>query len=156
MHNAIVKFIKYLLRALLWVIFVLLLFWLSKSNRNISTYIDLLNQTNLSDFKWSTIFQSKSDNTWDIIIPSAWNSDKSWFKAEESTEAREWLDVYDPQFEQDMQDVSIDSILSGEEQGYWFKEESSTTSKTTVSTKTWTIENQQKFMELLNKNEIKK
>lgn len=153
MHNAIVKFIKYLLRTLLWIILVLLVFWLSKSNRSISTYIGLLNQTNISDFKWFTIFQSKSDNTWDMIIPPVLNSDKSWFKAEESSESREWLDVYDPQFEQDMQDMSLDSILSGEEEGYGFKEE---TNKATVTPKTWNIDAQQKLIELINKNEMKK
>lgn len=161
MHNAIVKAIKYLLWAILSFIIIVLIIWLSKSNRNIPSYISLLNQTNISDLWWKSILQSilwdkEEINTWNIVNPnSTWKTDQSGFQNIEE-EKEEGLDVYDPQFEQDMQDVSIDSILSGEEEGYGFKQESTTTNKTTVTTKTWTIDAQQKLIELINKNEMKK
>mgnify|MGYP001805876729 CR=1 FL=1 len=161
MHNAIVKAIKYLLWTILSFIIIVLIIWLSKSNRDLPAYIGLLNQTNISDLWWKSIFQSilwdrGAVNTWDIVNPnSTWKTDQSGFQNIEE-EKEEGLDVYDPQFEQDMQDVSIDSILSGEEEGYGFKQEATTTNKTTVTTKTWTIDAQQKLIELINKNEMKK
>lgn len=152
MHNAIVKLFKYILRAIFWLILALLLVWLAKSDWDLSAYISLLNQQTISNFKWFSIFQTKTSNTWDMIL-FTWNSNESWFKTWEDSQIDSWLDVYDPQFEQDMQDASLDSILSGEEQDYWFKKDTSTD---TTITSTWTMSAQQKLMELLKQNEMKK
>lgn len=161
MHNAIVKILKYLLWTVFWLILIFLLVWLAKSHRNIPTYISLLNHQTISDFKWFSVFQSKSDNPWQIKSLWTWDSIKSWFETGEQLDDSNtsWLDVYDPQFEQDMQDASLDSILSWETEDYWFKNDSTWTSIKPVTQQPLnqnTQTQQQKLMELLKQNEMKK
>lgn len=157
MHNAIVKFFKYVLRAILWIILALLIVWFSRSNRNLSTYISLLNQTNISEFKWWKILEVLLPNpvnnqpnsldinsTWNIIIQN-----------EDST----WLNVYDPKFEEDMQNIPLDTMLSWNEKDFWFKTDSGSSMQPNELDYTWTnkiSDPQKELLELIRQQEIKK
>ncbi len=158
MSNSIVKFFKYILWAILWIISAVLVVWLAKSNRNISTYIGILNQKSLADFwKWQSAFQVLR---WDST--STWSSKSITTWVIQTNEDGKELDVYDPKFEEDMQDASLDAILSGEDSAYWFKADSSwSISNPTKENpiKTWTTASwdaQKKLMELIRQNEMKK
>jgi hypothetical protein len=164
MHNVIPKVVKYLLRIIFSIVLLILIIWLAKSNRNLSTYMSLLNQTNISDLRWWKILDiirqksesKKSDNkttksTWDLILQDENNT---------------WLDVYDPQFEEDMQNASLDSMLSWAEEDFWFKSDStwvdksvSNTQTTTEVAATWSTkisDPQKNLLELIKQQEMKK
>lgn len=157
MHNAIVKFFKYVLRAILWIILALLIVWFSRSNRNLSTYISLLNQTNISEFKWwkilEVLFPSPVNNQPDSLnINSTWNI---IIQNEDST----GLNVYDPKFEENMQNIPLDTMLSWSEKDFWFKADSGSSMQPNELNRTWTnqiSDPQKELLELIRQQEMKK
>lgn len=158
MRNAIVKFFKYVLRAILWIILALLIIWLSRSDRNLSTYISLLNQTNISEFKWWKILEILLPNPVNKQ-PDSLNINSTWnviIQNEDGT----GLNVYDPKFEEDMQNISLDTMLSWSEKDFWFKPDSGSSS---IQSNEWNYkwtnkisDPQKELLELIRQQEMKK
>ena len=116
------KVIKYLLRSIFSIIVFVLLVGLAKTHWNIWTYVDFLNTNDRSSLRWS-----ESASWTDVLWPTNQTSDDiSDILADDTSMSG--LDVYDPAFEDELNEFS-ESSLSGEED-FWFTTETTTTSET--------------------------
>jgi hypothetical protein len=101
--------IKYLLRSLFSIIVFLLLVGLAKMDWNLDTYVAFLNSNDWSVFHrsqpatWSDPFWSSKQISGDIA---------DMFSKDTTDAESSGLDVYDPTFEQDLNQLS-DGSLSG-------------------------------------------
>lgn len=106
------KILKHLLRSIFSIIIFVLFVGLAKMNRNAGAYINLL-----ANESWSMITWSQPATWIDPFWPSNQTSGDIADILDETTTESSGLDVYDPAFEQDLNNI-VDTLLSGDEEDF--------------------------------------
>jgi len=111
------KSIKYVLWTFFAIIVFILLIWLAKMNRKVSSYVSFLNSTDWRSFSISTLRPSNTTGSiTDILSGTTVQSGTSG------------LNVYDPTFESDLNNLSGEDISNGgdtQEVGFGFVQDTS-------------------------------
>ena len=148
MHKILWKIFRYVLWLLLAGIALLLLIWLAKSNRNAQAYIQSLNQKSRSEARqqggigWIFRGEMNTVTSDELLVPGTWDVELgSW-----DLELWTGVDVYDPTFEQDLNQIPQDTLSSGDyadtETDFGFVTDGTQT-ETTTTPSTWTSKSQQ-------------
>jgi len=138
MYTVFWKIFKYVLRLILIAIVLLLLVGLAKNNRDVKGYIQLLNEKSRSESReqggipWIFRGEALVDSTGDMEL----------LTGEDGSEVGTWIDVYDPSFEEDLNEIPQDTLSSGDygdaETDFGF-----TTDGSGEYSSTWTSKSQQ-------------
>ena len=140
MHTVLWKLFRYVLWLILIAIVLLLFVGLAKNNRNVKWYVQALNQKSrseawqqggISGIFWGTTplleNEEMETGTWEILITG-------------DAELATGVDVYDPNFEQDLNQMPQDTLSSGDygdvqtDFGFTTDGSGSTPSQATVTT----------------------
>jgi len=149
MHTVFWRIFRYVLRLILLVIALLLFVGLAKNNRDVTWYIQSLNEKSRSESRQqggiSWIFRGEP--------VEATTGDTELLTWEDSLDASTWVDVYDPSFEEDLNQIPQDTLSSGDygdvQTDFGFTTDGSGSAPSTwVST--WASKSQQ-LLDLINK-----
>ena len=111
MHSVVWKFIRYVLWVVLVLILGLLFIGLSKFDWNVKWYVQFLNERSRSDSREqggiNNIFWDTAVTSDEWQITSTWDLELGTWNLELST----GLDVYDPSFEEDLNQIPQNDVI---------------------------------------------
>lgn len=118
MHTMLWKIIRYVLWVLLLTISSLLLIWLAKHEWNTSEYIKALNNRNWNDVleKWSVSYMF----WWDEELVDDEENLNGDIVGDLTWDVEEWLDVFDPSMEDDLNNITNEVEQVEEDSDFWF------------------------------------